>query len=325
MKRIGFLFDEICSYDNLLKAYCQASKGKHCKPEVVEFSKRFDENISLLKSGLESGRVTIGNYHYFEIYDPKQRKICAASFPERIMHHAIINVCQPIFEKTLISNTFATRKGKGIYQAIDKAMSLMRHNDYVAKLDYHKYYDSIDHVVLKMKLRRLFKDSRLLNLLDAIIDSYQVADHKGLPIGNLTSQYFANIYLSVIDHASTEQFNAGGYVRYMDDMLVFNTSRIALLEAVRRIKIMSESQHLKLKSPIIVKTGNGVNFLGYKIYPHHFVMSGRSKRRFRKKLRQYGEKFISGLWTEKELSNHITPLTAFATHGSNYKFRMSSL
>ena len=162
-------------------------------------------------------------------------------------------------------------------------------------------------------------------MFDAIIDSYHTEVGHGLPIGNLTSQYFANLYLSDIDHASTEQFEAGGYVRYMDDMLVFSNSRVSLFDVVKRIETISESQHLKLKSPIIVKTGNGVIFLGYKLFPHHYVLSGRSKRRYRKKIREYVEKYVKGLWTEKELANHITPLTAFATHGSNYKFRMSCI
>ncbi|MBQ7211308.1 MAG: hypothetical protein IJS19_01350 [Muribaculaceae bacterium] len=323
MKRIPCLFDEICSYDNLLAAFYNAAKGKRGKKEVIRFSSRLEENIAQLRKSLLSGIPPVGNYHYFEIFDPKRRMICAAAFEERIIHHAIINVCQPVFDRNLIANTFATRKGKGVYQAIDKAMTLMRRCRFVAKLDFKKYYDSIDHLVLKRKLARIFKDHKLLLLLERIIDSYSVTEGKGLPIGNLTSQYFANHYLSDIDHAATEKLHAKGYVRYMDDILLFGDSQPIVKELVKNIDMMANSTALTLKSPIIGKTENGINYLGYRLFPHHFVLAGRSKRRYRQKIRLYTRLFNMGEWSEREYALHLTPLAAFAAHGNNYKFRMT--
>ena len=272
------------------------------------------------------GSVEIGEYHYFTIHDPKERTICAAPFRERILQHAIMNVCHQYFDCTLIDTTYATRKGKGVYAELEKAGEAMSFYKYSVKLDFRKYYDSIDHDVLKTKLKRLFKDAKLIQLFEKIIDSYEVTPGKGLPIGNLTSQYFANIYVSELDHRAKEQWNASIYIRYMDDILIVGNEKECLKRCVEEMKnFSSHVLKLKLKPPIFRNSKEGQTFLGYRILPFHYKLSGRSKRRFRTKLILYGKKLNNCKWTEEKYQEHILPLLSFVQHAESKSFRKSCM
>lgn len=189
------------------------------------FRARFGYDIRLLRQQLQTEETRVGNYHYFTIYDPKQRTICAAAFREMVLHHALMNICHPYFDRHLIADSYATRIWKGVYVAIDKAFPAMCRYQYVCKLDVRKYFDSISYVVLKQQLCRLFKDASLLKLFEEIIDSYAIQAGYGIPIGNLTSQYFANHYLSAFDHYAKEQLQIPVYIRYMDDILLFGNDK----------------------------------------------------------------------------------------------------
>lgn len=312
MKRTGNLMDNICSIDNLLLAYYKAKRGKGYLPYVAEYSRNLVENIVRLRSQLLSGEVSIGRYRYFNIYDPKLRKICAAAFEERIVHHAIINVCHSYFERHLIYDTYATRLCKGSYAAIDRARNAMRHYAYVAKLDVRSYFESISHDVLKNKLRRIFKDYRLLALIDKIIDSYESTKNHGIPIGNLTSQYFANFYLSFLDHYAKEIVGVPVYIRYMDDILLFGRTAADVKVYMRDIAQYAEKElDIKLKQPVFCSVDRGISFLGYSLYPHKILLNRRSKVRFKRKMGKYVDMYLSGKWTDTEFNEHIVPLFAF--------------
>ena len=321
MKRVGHLMESIADLDNLYLAYYKASRGKHGKSEVLAFSSHLDHNVQMLRHQLLSGNAPIGRYRYFSIFDPKKRLICAASFPERVMHHAIMNVCHPFFERNLISDTYATRIGKGTYKAIGKAMKAMSHFAYVAKLDVRKYYDSVSHTVLKSKLQRLFKDKALLGLLDSIIDSYSTIEGKGLPIGNLTSQYFANFYLSAMDHYAKETLNIPVYLRYMDDILLFGNRKEQLAGWIHSLIEIVRSLELEFKPPIVMKTEVGVSFLGYRLCRHRLTLNARSRNRLRKKLYTYSAKLDNGEWSEADYGNHLQPLLAFAQKAYSKRLR----
>ena len=200
MKRVGYLIPRMASLDNLYLAYYKAKKGKSAKPAVRDFGKNLDAHLCEILRQIERGEVQVGNYHYFTIYDPKERRICAAAFPERVLHHALMNVCHPHFELFQISDSYATRLEKGTFKAIDRAMQFQKQYAYYLKMDIRKYFDSIDHHILLRMLHRRFKDPILMSIFEQIIRSYQVSPGKGVPIGNLTSQYFANHYLALLDH-----------------------------------------------------------------------------------------------------------------------------
>lgn len=321
MKRVGNLMESIADFDNIYLAYYKASRGKHGKSEVIHFGKHLDNNIQRLRHQLLSGEVEVGSYRYFSIFDPKKRLICAASFPERVMHHAVMNVCHTCFERNLISDTYATRIGKGTYEAIGKAMKAMSRYQYVAKLDVRKYFDNISHEVLKTKLRKMFKDKALLSLFDAIIDSYSTIEGKGVPIGNLTSQYFANFYLSEMDHYAKEVLHIPVYLRYMDDILFFGDDKETVNSQANVLGLMIRPLELEFKPPVVVKTEVGVSFLGYHLRRHRFTLNVRSRNRLRKKLATYNVMYENGKWNETEYNAHLQPLLAFAEKAYSKRLR----
>jgi RNA-directed DNA polymerase len=246
-------------------------------------------------------------------------------FHERVLHHAVMNVCHQYFDKTLIYDTYATRINKGVYKALDKAAIAMRNYKYVAKLDYRKYFDSISHEMLKNKLLTKFKDVKLLNIFDKIIDSYEVNPDFGLPIGNLTSQYFANFYLSDLDHFIKEEIGIKDYIRYMDDMLLFSNDKAQLECQLHTIYEYSEQMRLTLKPFVLSNTKYGVSFLGYKLFPNAIKLNRNSKKRFFKKMQQYDTYLHDNIFTEKDYQLHIIPLLSFVRHAYTKRLRKISL
>lgn len=322
MKRVGFLVEKIADKDNLLLAYYKAKRGKHYKKEVVRFGDNLDYNINKLQKEIIAGNVSVGKYHKFTITDPKKRNVYATAFDERVLHHAIINVCHEYFERNLIYDTYATRLNKGIYKALDKAKMAARQYRYVAKLDFRKYFDTISHEVLKEKLGRIYKDMNLLNIFSQIIDTYSVEEGKGIPIGNLTSQYFANYYLSSLDHYIKEYLGVPVYVRYMDDMLLFENDKDKLKGYVKSVtRYSSENLKLILKAPIMRHTKDTISFLGYKIGQNIILLNSRSRNRFCKKILRYEKLLLNGSWSEKEYQLHILPLLAFVNYAYTKRMR----
>lgn len=326
MKRIGFLVEKIADKDNLLLAFYKAKRGKQFKKEVISFGNDLDSNINKLHDEIIKGRVSVGKYHCFTITDPKKRNIYAASFDERVLHHAIMNVCHQYFERNLISDTYATRIDKGVYKALDKAIVASKRYKYVAKLDYRKYFDTISHNVLKEKLTKIFKDKRLHDIFSQIIDTYSVNEGEGIPIGNLTSQYFANYYLSSLDHYIKEELKVPIYIRYMDDMLLFDNDREKIRKNVDLVKEYSnERLKLSLKTPIIKQTDKTISFLGYKIGCNIVLLNSRSRNRFYKKILKYDKFLSNGIWSDKEYQLHILPLIAFVKYAYTKKMRIRTM
>ena len=296
MKRQGQLIEKIAELENLQLAYHKAQKGKAGKIKVFEYGKRLQENLPQLQKQILSGNVKVGNYHYFTIYDPKKRLIYAAPFGQRVLHHALMNVCHPFFEKIQIFASYASRIGKGTYASLKRAKQFNRQYKWFLKLDFRKYFDSLDHTILKKQLNRLFKDSRLLNIFESIIDSYCINQNKGVPIGNLTSQYFANHYLAYADHYVKETLKIRAYVRYMDDLVLWHDNKEFLLNAGARIKAYSENElKLTLKPFCLNRNSQGLPFLGYILYPHKTRLAHRSRIRFIKKLNIYEINLKSGI------------------------------
>lgn len=322
MKRASHLIEKIAETENLFFAFYKAAKTKHACAEVVEYTRNLDNNLKTLQTQLIAGNVPVGNYHYFKIYDPKERTICAASFNERVVHHAIMNVCHPFFEKHLIFDSYATRPGKGTYAALEKAKKAVKNYAWVAKLDIRKYFDNISHEVLKLKLRRLFKDDFLLKLFESIINSYCTMPGKGIPIGNLTSQYFANHYLSSADHFAKEHLQIPVYLRYMDDMLLFENDKEVLKRKVENFcNYIETTMFLNFKPQFLHRTVKGLSFLGYKLLSGEVKLNSASKNRFKKKITMYYKLLNNYVWCQKKFSRHALPLIAFTDFAAAKSFR----
>lgn len=324
MKRVGNLIEKIADINNLYLAFYKASKGKFYNSEVQDYYFSLSDNIKKLQLEILTTNVNVGNYKLFTIKDPKVRTICAASFEERVLHHALMNICHEYFDKNLIYDTYATRIDKGTYAAIDKAKLGINNFQYVVKMDFRKYFDSISHSILKKKLTKIFKDSQLLNIFDQIIDSYSTIENFGIPIGNLTSQYFANFFLSEIDHYAKEVLKIPIYIRYMDDILIFENDKEKMNNDIKIMKELSSNPittALLLKPVVLNSCKYGTSFLGYKISPHKILLNKTSKKRFIKKINFYDFYLQSEVWSQKEYQNHIIPLISFTQKAYTKRFR----
>lgn len=326
MKRIGNLIEKIADIDNLYLAFWKARKGKDGDSVAGLYRQNLDNNLRTLQAQILLGEVEVGNYHYFKIYDPKERQICAAAFSERVLHHALMNICHPFFEQKQYYHSYATRLGKGQYAALNQAIAYTHQYNYFVKLDVRKYFDSIKHPILKAHLAQMFKDARLLRIFYTIIDSYTTQVGQGIPIGNLTSQYFANHYLSLADHYAKQQLQAPAYVRYMDDTVFWHHEKSALLAIVRQYEAyLQQYLQLSLKPLCLNYVNKGVPFLGYILSPFSVRLSQNSKKRFLRKYRLYEKYLSTQIFSEQQYQNHILPLFAFVQKAHTFAFRKTNI
>ncbi len=323
MKRAGHLLDRIAEPENLRLAFWKAAKGKRSQADCRLFQEELEANLDQLREQLMAGGVRVGDYRYFQVFDPKQRLICAASFRERVLHHAIMNICEPALEKTAIFDSYACRRGKGRLAAVHRAQSYARRQGWFLKMDIRKYFDSIDQEILRKMLGKRYKDNLLLDLLERIIASYHTAPGRGLPIGNLTSQHFANYYLGPLDRFIKEGLRRRGYVRYMDDFVVWGESGLELREICIRVKdFLAAELKLEMKPNLALnQTGRGMEFLGYRIFPGTIRLARRSKVRFARKFRKYERAYLTGCWTERQLQQRMEALTAFTLAAESHGCR----
>jgi RNA-directed DNA polymerase len=299
MKCYGHLFKQVCSFEALTRSALQAAKGKKAKPRVALFLRNLENEVIEIEAELLAQIYQPRPYRTFKIHDPKERMICAADFRDRVVHHAVCSVLEPIFERALIFDTYACRKNMGTLRAITRAQAFCRRYRYFLKLDVHKFFDSVDHGVLKGLLLRKVKDPGLLRLLDVFIDHPVpwTEAGKGIPIGNLTSQHFANFYLSGLDHCIKEYLRIGGYVRYMDDLVLFTDEKDTLWDAAVRIeRFLQNKLHLKVKRAglILAPVSQGLPFLGFRIFPGVNRIMRQGWRRFRCKVNQRNSQFRAG-------------------------------
>lgn len=312
MRRIGQLLEQVSDPDNLRLAFWKARKGKNLSWQVCSYRENLEQNLLVLRQQILTNKISVGNYYYFEIYDPKHRQICAAPFAEQVLHHALMNICHEHFEKKQIFDSYASRPGKGIHAAVRRAKYFCRTNTWFLKLDIAKFFASIEHNCLKNQLCRVFKDHKLLDIFNSIIDSHQKDTGRGVPIGNLTSQYFANHYLVGLDHFIKEQLRCKAYVRYMDDLILWHNEKEWLKKCHNDIrKFVANNLQCALKPELLNQTKKGVPFLGFRIFPFNTRLLQQSKARFIKKLRYIDAQYNFGKWSEAECQRRATSLLAF--------------
>lgn len=316
----------IAHFDNLNEAFLRAARGKQERAEVCRFREHLTEYLNRLSDELLAGTFRWGDYHRFTIYDPKKRTICAAPFRDRVAMHAMMRICHPVFEDYQIYDSYASRLNKGVYKALERVQHYARSYEWFLKLDFVHYFDSIDHKVMLGQLTRLFKDPFLLHYLQSQLDGYEVLPGRGLPIGNLTSQYMANHYLAVGDHYLKEQLRVPAMVRYMDDILIFAHSKEQLATYYRLYTdYATEYLRLALHPPVCNRVSRGVPFLGYVVCPRRIHLAQRSRHRFRRKLLMLSSAYENGEMEEQKYRERMTALFAFTLHADSYAFRQKIL
>lgn len=286
MKRITNIYHRIISIDNLNLADQKARKGKHGQYGVIIHDKNREANILLLHDMLKNKTYKTSEYTTFTVYEPKEREVFRLPyFPDRITHHAVMNILEPIFMQLFTSDTYSCIKKRGIHAAalaVKKALRNEPATRYCLKLDIKKFYPNIDHQVLKHLLRRKFKDEDLLWLLDEIINSAP-----GLPIGNYLSQYFANFYLTYFDHWIKETKGVKHYFRYADDLVILSGSKEHLHQLRFEISnYLSENLRLTVKEnyQVFPVDSRSIDFVGYRFYHTHTLLRKSIKQNFARML-----------------------------------------
>ena len=340
MKRHGHLWDEMISFEALLRAADTARKGKRYRPAVAAF--HFDQERELWKLHEELASKTYqpGEYRSFFIYEPKERQISAAPYRDRVVHHALTGVLEPIFEKTFIADSYACRKGKGTHAGVKRCQEFARQYRYVLKADIQKFFTSLDHEIVKALIARKIKDPNVLWLVNRIIDhsnpqeeilNYFHGDNlftpgerrRGIPIGNQTSQFFANAYLDPLDHFVKDRLGIKGYVRYVDDFLVFSDDKSHLADVRDQIREFLIRLRLRLhaKKNVIFPVNDGIRFLGYRVFPTHRLLPKENVRRFRRRVRVMQEEYAAGRASFAEVYQRLISWSGHAKQANTYRLR----
>jgi len=311
MKRIGNIFESICDTNNLYIAYQKARKGKSMRYGVLMFEKNLDSNLLQLQKELTSGTYRTSEYDVFMVYDPKERQVYRLPFKDRIVHHAIMNILEPIWTSIFITHTYSCIKGRGIHRVLKHLKRDLRDiggTQYCLKLDIKKFYPSIDHDILKQVVRRKIKDSRLLSLLDGIIDSAP-----GIPIGNYLSQFFANLYLSYFDHWMKEDKQVRYYYRYADDIVILGPCKPylhGLLVDINDYLFTKLNLRLKKNYQVFPVDVRGIDFVGYVFLHTHILMRKSIKKNLCRKAARLNKKNFPA----KEYKQLICPWLGWAKH-----------
>lgn len=313
MKRIGNLYNEICSLENLYLADQKARKGKHSTYGVRRHDLNRHENLKKLRQLLLENKYKTSPYKVFTIQEPKERLIYQLPYyPDRIVHHAVMNVLEDIWVSVFTTDTYSCIKGRGIMGCANKVKKDLKNNNqetaYCLKLDIRKYYPTIDHEVMKIIVRRKIKDKRLLNLLDEIIDSTP-----GLPIGNYLSQYLANLYLAYFDHYMKEVCKLKYYYRYADDIVILHSSKQFLHALYFQIKhYLNDNLKLEIKSnfQIFPVEKRGIDFVGYRFFHTHTLLRNTIKRNLCKRINKINKKSL----TSEQYAVEISAQTSWTKH-----------
>lgn len=296
-KTYNNLFHKVCSFQNLLRAAQKAQKNKRFKENTARFNFELENMLLKLSEELLNRTYRPGSYHRFLVYEPKKRLISAAPYRDRVVHHALCNVIEPIFEKTFIYDSYANRAGKGTHAAILRFQEFCRKNKYMLKCDIKKYFDSIDRGILIEMISKKIKDKDTLDLIKKILfgkgdkileeeTGVKGKEIKGIPLGNLTSQFFANLYLNGLDHFIKEELREKYYIRYVDDFVVFGNDKERLWNVYEMIKKYLSGLGIELH-PVktrILPVNQGAEFLGFRIFPEKRLLKKANFFRFRRRL-----------------------------------------
>jgi retron-type reverse transcriptase len=345
MKSYKHLYEQVLDWDNLYLAYRKARKGKRSRPPAATFEFDLESNLVTLQQELREKTYRPGAYSSFYIHEPKRRLISAAPFRDRVVHHALCNVIEPLFERSFIFDSYANRLGKGTHAALERAQEFARRYPYVLQCDVKQFFPSLDFALLKALLARKLADADVLWLIERILDSgagvlseeydmewfpgddlLAATRARGLPIGNLTSQFWANCYLNPFDHFVKRELRCGGYVRYVDDFLLFGDDKPALWAwrqaVVDRLAGLRLTIHPGAQPRPVTE---GIPFLGFVVYPTHRRLKRRKVVYFRRKLRAEMRAYRADKIPAHKVSASVLGWINHARYGDTWGLRRAVL
>lgn len=345
-RRYPHLWLEVIAFKNLWLAFKKAARGKRSRPAAAGFEFNLEQNLVALSEELRQGLYWPGEYASFYIHDPKRRLISAAPFRDRVVHHALCNVLEPIFERKFIFDSYANRLGKGTHRALDRCTQFLRRFDYVLPMDVRQFFPSIDHRILEGILAKSIGDERMLELCHKILvsgqgilkdeyemiyfpgdDLFAALRPRGLPIGNLTSQFWANVYLNGLDHFIKRYLKCQGYIRYVDDMLLFSDNK-ANLHAWREAVI---EQMIALRLTVHENCAqprpcsSGVPYLGFQVFRDHRRLKRRKVISARRSLKALAQQYHQGQVSLQRAQASIVAWINHASYGNTWGLRQAIL
>ena len=314
-------------WENLWSAFRSAAKGKRGRPPAARFERNVADRLVELQRELVDGTYAPGAYRHFTIHEPKRRKISAAPFRDRVVHHALCNRMEPVFDARFIPDSYANRRGKGTHAAIDRLQEFARRSRYVLRMDIVKHFPSLDHDILIAEISRVVTDERTLALVQAILDTgkgvfvdeYQPVTFpgddlfaplrpRGLPIGNLTSQFWSNVTMNPFDWFIKRELRCRAYLRYVDDFALFSNDKGQLWEW--KAAVMERLQRLRLTvhepQAQVIPTRDGIPWLGFVVYPHFRRLKRRNVVKFTRRLRRNLDLYEAGDVSFAELDASVS-------------------
>ena len=346
MKTYRHLYPQVCDFENIYRAYRKARLCKRKHESVAAFEFNQERELLRLRDELGAQTWTPGKYHSFYIHDPKKRLISAAPFRDRVAHHALVDVVEPIWERRFIDDSYANRVGKGTHRALDRCQQFARRWRYFLQCDIEQFFPAIDHGLLGGELRRLIADDAVLRMCGLIINSGQgvlrdeytmrwfegddltaAVRGRGLPIGNLTSQFWANVYLNGFDHFVKRELKCEGYVRYVDDFLLFGDDKAQLHEWKDAIMGYLAGLRLTLHKARaqVYPVDTGIPFLGFRVYPSHRLLKRRNGINFQRRFQLLVRKFARREIPLARLRLAVHSWIAHVAHGDTFGLRRAIL
>jgi len=346
MKTYRHLYPRICSFENVYMAYRAARRGKRQNIAVAVFEYEQERELLRLQREIETRTWQPGAYHSFYIHDPKRRLISAAPFRDRVVHHALVRVIEPIWEPRFIHDSYANRKEKGTHHALDRCQAFARRWPYVLQGDIRQFFPAVDLAILRTELARLIRDDAAMEMIDRIVTSGEgvLAEEydmqwfpgddltaalrpRGLPIGNLTSQFWANVYLDGFDHFVKRELKCEGYVRYVDDFLLFADSaaqlhawRAACIDHLAELRLRLHEGRAQ-----VYPVTSGIPFLGFRVYPTHRRLKRRNGLKFQRRFRSLIAQLARHAITRDDLDLAVRGWVNHARYGDTHGLRRSIL
>jgi len=335
------LWEQIIAWDNLWRAFRKAAKGKRGRPPAAGFEHQVADRLVALQTDLRSGRYQPGEYTHFYVHEPKRRKISAAPFRDRVVHHALCNVIEPMLDQTFVVHSYANRRGKGTHRALDYLQDCAKSYRYVLRADIVKHFPSLDHAVLRSTLAQVIRDEGVLRLIDHILasgvgvltdeytmvyfpgdDLLAVNRPRGLPIGNLTSQFWSNCYLNPLDHFILYELGCTGYLRYVDDFALFSNSKRDLWAWKRAIHDKLAELRLTIHPGAqAVPVTEGIPWLGFIVWPHQRRLKARNTVSFTRRLEHNLDLYQAGHISFAELDASVRGWINHVRYGDTWGLR----
>jgi hypothetical protein len=319
----GSMWKQLIDKDNFILAQKDSRKGKATKKQIIEFEKNLDVNLENIRQSIINGTFHTSEYRSRTIYEPKKRIIYILPYnPDRIVQHAVMNVLIPYFEKIFIADSYACIQGRGQMKASMRTMEAVRKNKYCLKCDIHHFYPSINQNILSEMYHEKFRDEQFLKIVDDII--YSFPGGHNCPIGNYTSQWSGNFYLTKLDLFCKHELKIKDYVRYCDDFLLFGDDKTYLHDCRRKIEdFIGKELDLTYSKSDVFNVKQGVDFCGYRHFDNYILLRKSTAKRQIKNIRELPEKYMNGEITQDEMRSKIDSVLGWLKHARTYNLKKS--